>query len=150
MRPSSHPECRPVRRRPPRRLLAEPGALVTRGLAELRPRRLACPKLAATAVRQMAFGSHCPVDGAVVHVALSLEEASVKLSAKRWQALATRSAGESPRPPLDTPDGWGVGAFVLAGPGAANGRGRPRTVASFDGLLPGETMNLDSGHQIRD
>src|SRR4051812_17818130 len=71
MRPSSHPECRPVRRRPPRRLLAESGALVTRSLAELRPRRLAYPKLAATAVRQMAFGSHRPVDGAVVHMPLA-------------------------------------------------------------------------------
>jgi len=70
MRPSTRPDCRPVCRREPCRLAVETGALATRGLAELRPRRLSYPQLAATAVRQMAFRSPGSIAGASVHMPL--------------------------------------------------------------------------------
>src|SRR5690349_6725349 len=39
--------------RPPRRFVVDPGALVNRGLATLRPRRIDIPKAAAALVRQV-------------------------------------------------------------------------------------------------
>ncbi len=249
------------KRRPPRQLTLEAGAILTRGLRESAPRRLSYPKLAATAVRQLVYktardysgaalfmpftgqdaeltlkllgevpdlmlgapifpgfldqlsaeggrrviavlgegeaprgdshetfgrslAAHSPLveqraahelvqrfrqvnaissffpaaidrDPMVVEekpgkaIALQLEEPAIKAHLKRWQQIAQRQPGEPVRAALETPDGFGVGAFVLGGSGDSARTGRQIQFASIDVQLAEESVGLDTGPEIR-
>lgn len=83
-------------------------------------------------------------------VALHLEEPAVKSQMKRWQQLAQRQPGDPVRAALETPDGFGVGAFVLGAGGDAARTGRQVHFASLDVQLAEESVGLDTGPQVRD
>lgn len=249
------------KRRPPRQLILEAGAILSRGLRESAPRRLSYPKLASTAVRQLVYktprdysgaalfmpftgqdaeqtlkllgdvpdlmlgapifpgfldqlaveggrrviavlgegeapkgdshetfgrslAAHSPLveqraaqalvarfrevnavssffpaafdrDPLVVEekpgkaVALQLEEPVIKAHLKRWTQLAQRQPGDPVRGALETPDGFGVGAFVLGAAGDSARTGRQVKFASLDVQLAEESVGLDTGPAIR-
>ena len=84
-------------------------------------------------------------------VALALEEPAIKAHLKRWQQLAQRQPGDQVRGALETPDGFGVGAFVLGNKGdaVASRTGRQVQFASIDVQLAEECVGLDTGPAIR-
>lgn len=80
---------------------------------------------------------------------LQLEEPTVKGHLKRWLQLAQRQPGDSIKGALETPDGFGVGAFVLGAAGETAKTGRQVKFASIDVQLAEESVGLDTGPAIR-
>ena len=116
----SHPDHTVVRVRPPRALLLETGAMVDRGLAELKPRRVSYPKLAATAVRRMLYKSPYPAAETSLNMPLSGHDADLTL----------RLLGEMPSLMI------GPALFPALLDRVAEARGRRIVVALGEGEAP--------------
>lgn len=84
-------------------------------------------------------------------IALSLVQASVKQTDKRWHAAWAREGRESTPSAQATPAGWGVAGVILSDDQASkSARGRLVSVASLDVRLPGIGLGLDTGPVLRD
>jgi hypothetical protein len=82
---------------------------------------------------------------------LNLSEPTFRLTTKRWQALAARDTPSIIRSPIETAEGWGVGAIRLSqsNPIIQGKDHRSLQLSSLSLRMAPELINLDTGQILR-